>query len=58
MGRFQYTDYLESYASGNIILHRSKARVDPKVIVWLGGLAKLKKSTSSGLNPMTFQLVE
>jgi hypothetical protein len=31
--------------------------VDPRAIVWLEGLGKLKKSTSLGLETMTFWFV-
>jgi hypothetical protein len=34
-----------------------KGRVEPRAIVQLEGLGKLKKSTSSELEPMTFWLV-
>jgi hypothetical protein len=32
-------------------------RVEPRAIVQLEGLDKLKKSTSSGFDPVTFRLV-
>jgi hypothetical protein len=35
-----------------------RAWVDPRATVQLEGLGKLKKSTSLGLDPATFQLVE
>jgi hypothetical protein len=34
-----------------------RGRVNPKAIVWLEGLGKLKQSTLLGLEPTTFRLV-
>jgi hypothetical protein len=40
-----------------LILISVRCGIDPRTIVRLEGLDKLKKSTSSGLNPATFRLV-
>jgi hypothetical protein len=40
-----------------VVLICVRGRVDPRAIVQLEGLGQLKKSTSSGLKPATFQLV-
>jgi hypothetical protein len=39
------------------VLISVRGRVDPRAIVGLEGLDKLKKSTSSGFDPATFWLV-
>jgi hypothetical protein len=40
-----------------LVLIFVKGRVDPRATLQLEGLGKLKKSTSSRLEPATFQLV-
>jgi hypothetical protein len=46
------------YPSGRfLVLISVRERVDPRARVWLEGLHKLKKCTSLGLDPATFQLI-
>jgi hypothetical protein len=40
-----------------LVLISLKGFVDPRAVVRMEGLGKLKKNTSSGLEPATFQLV-
>jgi hypothetical protein len=40
-----------------MVLISVRGCVDPMTIVWLEGLGKMKKSTSSELEPMTCRLV-